>query len=80
MLPQTEMESDMVHGLISTVSANEFLILWVNMKEPNNFKRTYYLSGLALKRLEQIRKETGLKHSTIIDRLILGLPVGQKSS
>jgi hypothetical protein len=42
----------------------------------SSFKRTYQLSGLALKRLEDIRKQTGLKFSTIIERLILGLKIG----
>ena len=44
----------------------------------NTSKRTYHLSGLALQRLDEIRKETGLKFSMIIERLILGLPVGEK--
>lgn len=42
----------------------------------SSFKRTYQLSGLALKRLDEIRKNTGLKFSTIIERLILGLKIG----
>jgi hypothetical protein len=38
--------------------------------------RTYKLSKPAVKRLAEISKETGLSLSAIIDRLILGLPIG----
>ena len=41
--------------------------------------RTYKLSKPALKKLKDIKKETGLGFSAIIDRLILGLPIGAKS-
>lgn len=40
------------------------------------YKRSYLLSALALKRLGDIRQETGLKFSMIIERLILGLKIG----
>jgi hypothetical protein len=41
-------------------------------------KRTYHLSEKAVARLKKIAEETGLKHSTIIERMILGKTVGEK--
>ncbi len=41
-------------------------------------KKTFYHSREALERLKCIRKDTGLKFSTIIERLILGLKIGNK--
>jgi hypothetical protein len=41
-------------------------------------KRTYHLSRPAIARLNKLAAQTGLKFSTIIERLILGLPVGTR--
>ena len=39
-------------------------------------KRTYNLSPDAVTRLETLARDTGLKFSDILDRLLLGKPVG----
>jgi len=43
-------------------------------------KTTIVLSRPARAKLERTKVDTGLKFSTIIDRLILGLPVGQTTA